>query len=219
MHIDAPELRVLIADDHPVYRDGLAVLLGSLPGIEVVGTASDGVDALSKTGKLLPDVVVMDIQMPDIDGIQATRRLRQSGSAAAVLMLTMNEEDEAVLDAMRAGARGYLVKGAAQDEIERAIHAVAAGGAVFGSAIAEKISGLLADVKPAAPETFEELTAREREVLDLVAAGLNNSEIAARLFLSDKTVRNAVSTILSKLAARDRPQMIIRAREAGLGRG
>jgi DNA-binding NarL/FixJ family response regulator len=219
MHTHTADLRVLIADDHPVYRDGLAVLLGSLSGIEVVGTASDGVDALSKSGKLLPDVIVMDMQMPDIDGIQATRRLRKSGSNAAVLMLTMNEDDEAVLDAMRAGARGYLVKGAAQDEIERAIHAVAAGGAVFGSAIAEKINGLLADLKPEARETFEELTSRELEVLDLVAAGLNNSEIAARLFLSDKTVRNAVSTILSKLAARDRPQMIIRAREAGLGRG
>lgn len=218
MNTRTNDVRVLIADDHPIYRDGLAVLLGSLPGIEVVGTASDGVDALSKSGKLLPDVIVMDIQMPDIDGIQATRRLRQSGSAAAVLMLTMNEEDEAVLDAMRAGARGYLVKGAAQDEIERAIHAVAAGGAVFGSTIAEKINTLLAEARPDAAETFEQLTARELEVLDLVAAGLNNTEIAARLFLSDKTVRNAVSTILSKLSARDRPQVIIRAREAGLGR-
>ncbi len=218
MNTRTNDVRVLIADDHPIYRDGLAVLLGSLPGIEVVGTASDGVDALSKSGKLLPDVIVMDIQMPDIDGIQATRRLRQSGSAAAVLMLTMNEDDEAVLDAMRAGARGYLVKGAAQDEIERAIHAVAAGGAVFGSTIAEKINTLLAEARPDAAETFEQLTARELEVLDLVAAGLNNTEIAARLFLSDKTVRNAVSTILSKLSARDRPQVIIRAREAGLGR-
>lgn len=218
MNTRTNDVRVLIADDHPIYRDGLAVLLGSLPGIEVVDTASDGVDALSKSGKLLPDVIVMDIQMPDIDGIQATRRLRQSGSAAAVLMLTMNEDDEAVLDAMRAGARGYLVKGAAQDEIERAIHAVAAGGAVFGSTIAEKINTLLAEARPDAAETFEQLTARELEVLDLVAAGLNNTEIAARLFLSDKTVRNAVSTILSKLSARDRPQVIIRAREAGLGR-
>lgn len=218
MNTPTNDVRVLIADDHPIYRDGLAVLLGSLPGIEVVGTASDGVDALSKSGKLLPDVIVMDIQMPDIDGIQATRRLCQSGSAAAVLMLTMNEDDEAVLDAMRAGARGYLVKGAAQDEIERAIHAVAAGGAVFGSTIAEKINTLLAEARPDAAETFEQLTARELEVLDLVAAGLNNTEIAARLFLSDKTVRNAVSTILSKLSARDRPQVIIRAREAGLGR-
>lgn len=218
MHTPTADLRVLIADDHPVYRDGLAVLLGSLPGIDVVGTASDGVEALTKSGKLLPDVIVMDIQMPDIDGIQATRRLRQSGSNAAVLILTMNEDDEAVLDAMRAGARGYLVKGAAQDEIERAIHAVASGGAVFGSVIAEKINDLLADMRPDARETFDELTARELEVLDLVAAGLNNAEIASRLFLSDKTVRNAVSTILSKLAARDRPQVIIRAREAGLGR-
>lgn len=211
-------IRLLIADDHPVFRDGLATLLDPLPGLEVVARAADGAQAVALSAEHRPDVVVMDVQMPELNGIEATRQVVAEDPRIGVLVLTMGEDDGTVLSALRAGARGYLRKGAEQDEIVRAIRTVHSGGVVFGASLAARISEVLS---PAASEgrPFPELTERETEVLDLVAAGMNNTEIAGRLYLSPKTVRNNVSSILAKLQATDRAQVIIRARDAGLGRG
>lgn len=211
-------IRVLIVDDEPVFREGLAALLSAVAGMDVAGTAGDGGAAIAAAGRLQPDVVIMDLRMPGIDGVQATRRLTRSGSTPAVLMLAATRDDEAVIEAVTAGARGYLLKGASLGEIVRGIRSVASGGAVFGSAVADTITRLLARSAEPQIEAFDGLTPREIEVLDLVAAGLNNAEIAVRLFLSPKTVRNTVSSIFGKLDVRDRPQAIIRARNAGLGR-
>jgi DNA-binding NarL/FixJ family response regulator len=211
-------LRIVVADDHPVYRDGLALLLGSVPGVEVVGTAADGAAAVEVVREHLPDVVVMDVQMPVLDGIEATRRIAADAPSVGVVVLTMSEDDGTVFAAVRAGARGYLLKGADQEEVVRAITTVASGGAVFGAALARRIAEFFT-AGPAGPETaFPQLTAREREVLDLVAAGRSNPQIAAALYLSPKTVRNVVSNVLTKLQVTDRAQAIVRAREAGLGR-
>lgn len=213
--------RVLIADDHPVYRDGLRLMLSSTGEIEVVGTARDGAEAVELAGELTPDVVVMDLQMPVLDGIEATRRLVAGRRSPAVLALTMHDDDESVFAAMLAGARGYLVKGADQDEILRAITAVAHGEVIFGPALAARVTryfSLLAGARPPAEEPFPQLTARERDVLDLIAAGLANPQIAERLFLSPKTVRNNVSAIFTKLQVADRAQAIVQARQAGFGR-
>ncbi len=211
-------LRIVVADDHPVYRDGLALLLGSVAGLEVVGTAADGAAAVAVVREQLPDVVVMDVQMPVLDGIEATRRIAAEVPSAGVVVLTMSEDDGTVFAAVRAGARGYLLKGADQEEVVRAITTVASGGAVFGAALARRIAEFFA-TGPAGPETaFPQLTAREREVLELVAAGRSNAQIAAALHLSPKTVRNVVSNVLTKLQVTDRAQAIVRAREAGLGR-
>ncbi|MGY1782966.1 response regulator [Geodermatophilus sp. SYSU D01036] len=211
-------LRIVVADDHPVYRDGLALLLGSVPGLEVVGTAADGAAAVEVVREQLPDVVVMDVQMPVLDGIEATRRIAGEAPSVGVVVLTMSEDDGTVFAAVRAGARGYLLKGADQEEVVRAITTVASGGAVFGAALARRIAEFFT-AGPAGPETaFPQLTAREREVLELVAAGRSNAQIAAALYLSPKTVRNVVSNVLTKLQVTDRAQAIVRAREAGLGR-
>ena len=211
-------IRVLLADDHPVYRDGLAALLSSVDGLEVVGTAANGEDAVALAGELQPDVVVMDVQMPGLDGIEATRRLTAASPHIGVVMLTMAEEDATLFSAMQAGARGYLLKGANQAEITRAVVAVARGEAIFGPAIARRIAEFFA-AGPSGPETaFPQLTARELEVLDLVARGLENRRIARELHLSDKTVRNHVSNIFAKLHVADRAEAIVRARDAGLGR-
>ncbi|MGY1726938.1 response regulator [Geodermatophilus sp. SYSU D01062] len=211
-------LRIVVADDHPVYRDGLALLLGSVPGLEVVGTAADGAAAVEVVREQLPDVVVMDVQMPVLDGIEATRRITGEAPSVGVVVLTMSEDDGTVFAAVRAGARGYLLKGADQEEVVRAITTVASGGAVFGAALARRIAEFFS-AGPAGPETaFPQLTAREREVLELVAAGRSNAQIAAVLYLSPKTVRNVVSNVLTKLQVTDRAQAIVRAREAGLGR-
>ncbi|MCD0449717.1 response regulator transcription factor [Actinocorallia sp. API 0066] len=213
--------RVLIADDHPVYRDGLRLMLTSTGEVEVVGTAADGGEAVALAAELAPDVVVMDLQMPVLDGIEATRRLTSGEPAAAVLALTMHDDDESVFAAMLAGARGYLVKGADQEEILRAIKAVAHGEVIFGPALAARITryfALLVGAKPPTEEAFPQLTSRERDVLDLIAAGLSNPQIAERLFLSPKTVRNNVSAIFAKLQVADRAQAIVRARQAGFGR-
>jgi DNA-binding NarL/FixJ family response regulator len=211
-------VRVLLADDHPVYRDGLAALLGSLDGVEVVGTAADGVEAVAGARELQPDVVVMDVQMPRLDGIEATRAITADSPHIGVVVLTMAEEDQTLFAAMRAGACGYLLKGANQGEIVRAITAVAQGEAIFGPAIARRVAEFFSAVPVAAPGSpFPQLTTREHEILALVAAGRSNAQIATELYLSPKTVRNNVSNIFAKLHVADRAEAIIRARDAGLG--
>jgi DNA-binding NarL/FixJ family response regulator len=208
--------RILIADDHALLRSGLRALFESLDGIEVVGEADNGGDAVELAERLHPDIVLMDIQMPKMDGIEATRRLAGSSPATAVLVLTMHEDDESVFAAIRAGARGYLLKGAEQDDVTRAIAAVGRGEAIFGPAVATRILRFFAaGPKPAEP--FPELTKRETEILDLMASGLSNPEIAKMLFLSSKTVSNNVSLIFDKLQVADRSKAIVRARRAGLG--
>ncbi|MGN6301659.1 MAG: response regulator [Angustibacter sp.] len=214
----ADVVRVLVVDDHPLFRDGLAALLESVEAVEVGGTAADGVEALERVRELRPDVVVMDVQMPRLDGIEATRRMATEHPDVGVVVLTMSEDDGTVFAAVRAGGRGYLLKGAGQVEVVQAITTVAAGGAVFGAALARRIADFFA-AGPAGPaQAFPTLTAREREVLDLVAAGRSNAQIATTLYLSPKTVRNNVSAVLAKLHVADRSEAIVRAREAGLGR-
>lgn len=210
-------VRVLVADDHPIFRDGLATLLGTQPGVAVVATAGGGAEAVALAAEHHPDVVVMDVQMPGMNGIDATRRLTETQPDVRVLVFTMGEEDGTVLAAMRAGARGYLVKGASQDEVARAISTVHAGGLVFGASLALRIADLLSGTSTPDRSAFPQLTERELEILDLIAAGKNNPQIASTLYLAPKTVRNNVSNILAKLQATDRAEAIIRARDAGLG--
>ncbi len=211
-------IRVMLVDDHPIYRDGLAALLGSLQGLEVVGTASDGREAVALADDLQPDVIVMDVQMPNLDGVEATRQIMARQPHIGIVVLTMSESDETVFQAMRAGARGYLVKGAGQHDISRAIRSVAEGDAVFGPSIALRIAEFFASPAPAVSEVaFPQLTAREREILEHVAAGRSNADIARALYLSPKTVRNNVSNIFVKLQVSGRSEAVIAAREAGLG--
>ena len=217
---DGEVLRVVVADDHPVYREGLTMVLGSLAGVEVVGEAGDGHEAVRLAEELSPDVVLMDLSMPGLGGVEATREVVARCPATQVLVLSMHEGADSVLAALRAGARGYLVKGATKQEVARALHDVAAGGAVFGAPWPSRSSPGCASprARPGAVRSrFPHLTDRELEVLDLVAAGLSNAAIASRLYLSDKTVRNVVSNILAKVGARDRAAAIVMAREAGLG--
>jgi DNA-binding NarL/FixJ family response regulator len=211
----APRLRVVVADDHPVFRDGLRALLASAGDAEVVGEAADGAAAAALVAELQPDVVLMDLHMPGLNGIEATRRIVDASPQVGVLALTMVEDDDAVFAAIRAGARGYLVKGSTQAEIRNAIRAAASGEAVFGPAIASRLAAYFSGSgAPAA--AFPELTPREREVLELVASGEGNDAIARRLSLSGKTVRNHVSNIFNKLQVVDRAQAIVKAREAGV---
>jgi DNA-binding NarL/FixJ family response regulator len=213
-------VRVVVVDDHPVYRGGLEVLLGTVDGIRVVGSASSGAEAVATCAELLPDVAVMDLNMPEMDGVQATRLIASAHPSVAVLVLTMHDDDESVFTAVQAGARGYLLKGADQVEIERAIHTVAEGGVIFGPALAGRITSYFAGLRATTPtpaDAFPELTAREVEVLRLVALGRNNHAIADELVLSEKTVRNHVSNIFMKLQVADRAEAIVRARDAGLG--
>src|SRR3712207_77446 len=217
---ETSNIRVLIADDHPFFRDGLRVLLEATPDTEMVGEATDGNEAIALAGELRPDVILMDLRMPGMGGVEATRNILQVNPDAAILVVTMVEEDDSVFAAMRAGARGYLLKGADKEEMLLAIRAVARGEAIFGPGIARRlIQYFSSPPQPARTprSTFPELTDREREILDLVAAERNNEEIAGRLFLSLKTVRNYVSNIFTKLQVADRAQAIVRAREAGLG--
>ena len=211
------DIRVVIADDHPIVREGMTALLTSLPGFAVAAVAATGREAVREVVATRPDVAVLDLQMPDLDGIAATKEIARVAPGVAVLVLTMFSDDDSVFAAMRAGARGYLVKGAEQDEIARAIRAVAAGQAIFGPAVAQRVLGFFA-TPPTADAAFPELTARERQILDLLAAGLPNGAIAARLFVAPKTVANNVSAIFTKLQVADRAAAIIRARDAGLGR-
>jgi DNA-binding NarL/FixJ family response regulator len=211
-------LAVLIADDHPIFRNGLRALLDSVADIEVVGEATTGEEAIDQALTLQPDVVLMDLQMPGTGGVEATRQILHASPHIRVLVVTMFEDDYSVFTAMRAGARGYIVKGAAPDELLRAIRAVGNGEAIFSPAIAARLIEFFAAPRPPTPvQIFPELTGREREILDLVAQGATNAEIAARLVLSPKTVRNHVSNIFSKLQVADRAHAIIRARGAGLG--
>lgn len=215
----AAPIRVVLADDHQIMRDGLVALLDALPGMEVVGTASDGREAILTARETAPDVVVMDIQMPHLDGIEATRQVVATRPETAVVILTMNEDDDTIMGALRAGARGYLLKGSSAAEVQQAIRAAAAGGMVFGASLAARIADFLSG-RPTVPDVaFPQLTDRERQVLDLLAAGRSNADIARLTFLSDKSVRNAVSAIYGKLHAADRADAIIKARDAGLGRG
>jgi DNA-binding NarL/FixJ family response regulator len=212
------DLRVVVADDHPIFREGLATALASLDGVEVVEQVSNGVEAVDSVERVDPDVVLMDLHMPELGGIEATRRIAERFPRTAVLVLTMLEDDESVLAAMRAGARGYLVKGAERADIARALDAVARGEVIFGSAVAERALASIASATPPRGP-FPDLTEREHEILDLVARGLTNQAIASRLVLSEKTVRNHVSNVFIKLRAADRADAIVRAREAGLGAG
>ncbi len=209
-------IRVVLADDHPVVLGGLRALLESLETYEVVGEAIDGEQAVRAVAEHEPDVVLMDIRMPGIDGLEATARVRAANPGTAVLVLTMFDDDDTVFAAMRAGAQGYLLKGADQVEIDRAIRAVVAGEAIFSPGVAQRVLGYFAAPPPIA-EPFPDLTVREREVLDLVAAGHRNHAIAELLFLSPKTVANHISSIFVKLAVADRSAAIVRAREGGYG--
>lgn len=220
------ELRVLIADDHPLFLHGVRALIGVTPGMTVVGEATSGHEAVARATELHPDVILMDIKMPGCNGIEATRAICAAKPEARVLIVTMFEDDASVFAAMRAGARGYVLKSAAMDDILRAVHAVARGEAIFSPSIATRMLDFFGEGAQAAlrdptpgPVVFPELTAREREILDLVARGANNGAIAERLVLSPQTVRNYISTIFSKLHVADRAQAIIRARDAGLGGG
>ena len=211
---------VLVADDHPVFRYGMRAVLGEEPDIELAGEATDGEEAVARALELEPDVILMDINMPKTNGIEAARRILEVNPHTGILMLTMFEEDDSVFAAMRAGAHGYVLKGADGAETIRAIRAVAGGEAIFSPTIARRLMQYFA--MPRAPgaspsQPFPELTAREQDILTLIAGGYTNVAIADRLYLSPKTVRNYVSNIFTKLQVADRAQAIIRAREAGLG--
>jgi DNA-binding NarL/FixJ family response regulator len=211
--------RVLVVDDHPLFREGLSAALSAMPDVEVVGEAGDGVEAVEMALELRPDVVLMDLQLPLLGGVEATRRLTDAAPEVAVLVLTMVEGEASVAAALRAGARGYLLKGADRAEIARALDAAAHGAVYLPAALARRASALLASAAAGAEANrpFPHLTPREYEVLDLLARGLSNAAIAARLHLSPKTVRNAVSTVLTKVHARDRQHAIELGVEAGLG--
>ncbi|CAA9471547.1 MAG: hypothetical protein AVDCRST_MAG05-600 [uncultured Rubrobacteraceae bacterium] len=214
-------IRVLVADDHPVFRRGMRAILGAEEEIELVGEAMDGEEAVALALELRPDVILMDLNMPGVGGIEATRRVLEAGPETAVLMLTMFEDDKSIFAAMRAGAHGYVLKGADGAETLRAIRAVANGEAIFSPEITRRLTGYFAapegEPRTAATQAFPNLTEREHEILTLMAEGLTNTAIASRLYLSPKTVRNYVSSIFTKLQVSDRPQAIVRAREAGLG--
>jgi DNA-binding NarL/FixJ family response regulator len=211
-------IALVIAEDSTPFRSGLRALLKTAPDMKVVGEAVDGAQAVALALDLQPDVILMDLQMPTLNGIEATRQVMQSCPHIAILMLTMFEDDESVFAAMRAGARGYLLKGALRNEILAAVRAAAAGEAIFGPALAKRMMHYFAQMKPSTAISrvpFPELTERECEVLQLIAQGRNNTEIAEQLVLSAKTVRNYISTIFDKLQVSDRAQAILRARGWG----
>jgi len=211
-------VRVVIADDHPMFRYGLRAVLASSTEVEVVGDAANGSDLVGLVEQTHPDVVLTDLAMPGLDGMTATRQILDQFPEIGVLVLTMHEDDEALFGALRAGARGYLLKGSDGAEIVRAVLAVACGDAVYSASVARRIVGFFTSAHETyAAQIFPELTIREREILDLVAAGLGNHEIARRLVLSEKTVRNNVASILTKLQVPDRAAAVAKARDTGLG--
>ena len=210
------KIRVLIADDHPVFRGGLRTLFSTVPEIEVTGEATTGDEAIEQALALQPDVVLMDIRMPNTNGIEATQRIHSSAPQIGIVMLSMLEDDDSIFAAMRYGARGYVLKGAQQDDIIRAIRAVAQGDALFSPSIAHRLPDYFASQAKGPDQLFPKLTPRELEVLNLIARRYTNGEIADILSLSGKTVRNHVSNVLSKLQVADRAQAILRAKESGL---
>jgi DNA-binding NarL/FixJ family response regulator len=214
-------IRILVVDDHQLFREGLIALLGAAPDTQVVGEAGTGEQALALLKELAADVVLMDIMMPDMNGIEATRRLRADHPHTQVVMLTMLEDDDSLFAAMCAGAHGYILKGADTADVLHTVRAVAAGQALFGPAIARRLTAFFqhAQGKGLTVSPFPDLTDREREVLDLIAQGLDNRQIATRLYISGKTVSNHISNVFAKLHVTDRAQAIVAAREAGLGRG
>lgn len=210
-------MRVLVADDHPLFREGLRSLLADAPDIELAGVASDGHEAVEVALRERPEVVVMDLRMPGLNGVEATRRIVAEMHGVAVLVLTMVEEDASIFAAMRAGARGYVLKGAGPETILRSIRVVAAGEAIFGPAVASRLTRFFTP-GPAPVTAFPDLTAREHEILALIATGAGNTAIARRLGLTEKTVRNNVSNIFAKLRVADRAAAVALARDAGLGK-
>lgn len=216
------KIRVLIADDHALFREGLRALLNATPDIEVVGDASDGETAISEVKNTQPDVVLMDINMPHLNGIEATRLILNSHPNLGIIIVTMLEDDASVFAAMKAGARGYLLKGAHHEDVLQAIRTVAGGQAVFGPAVAARMMKFFQSLdtapKPAAPtDAFAELTDRERDVLQLISGGASNKDIAEKLFISGKTVSNHITNIFSKLQVANRAQAVLRARDVNLG--
>lgn len=211
-------LRILLAEDHPLFRKGMLSLLASVPDFEVVGEAATGHEAVALAADLQPDVVLMDLQMPSVNGIEATRTILQESPGIRILVVTLFEDEDSVFMALRAGARGYVLKDADEEEMVHAIRAVGRGEAIFSPNVAERVLAYFAAPMPASrPQVFPTLTDREREILDLIAQGHPNPTIARQLHLSTKTVGNYVSNIFTKLQVADRAQAIIRAREAGLG--
>lgn len=213
----ADKLRILIADDHPLFRDGLRALLTSLPDFEVVGEAEDGAQAMAQALALQPDLIFMDLRMPGVDGVQAIREITRASPHIGLIVVTMLNHDSAVFSAFKAGARGYLLKDARQEEIVHAIRTVASGGAMLGAALAKKVQVYFHALAPKRDLlVFPELTDREREVLQLVAQGLSNTQITERLNVSPRTVRNHITNIFAKLQVATRSEAIVHAREAGL---
>ncbi len=214
-------ISVLVVDDHPVFRRGMRVILGAEPDTDLIGEATDGEEAVARALELRPDVILMDLNMPNVNGIEATRRILEASPETAILMLTMFEDDKSILAAMRAGAHGYVLKGADGAETLRAIYAAASGEAIFSPTITQRLTEYFAtlggDSKASSAQAFPNLTEREHEILSLMAEGYTNNAIASRLYLSPKTVRNYVSSIFTKLEVSDRSQAIVQAREAGLG--
>jgi DNA-binding NarL/FixJ family response regulator len=213
-----PPITVVLVDDHPVVRGGLRALIESLGGFEVVGEAENGEAAVREVQLHRPDVAVMDVMMPQVDGVEATRRITRVAPGTAVLVLSMAEDDDVVFSAMQAGARGYLLKGAAHEEIDRALRAVVAGEAIFGPGVASRVLGHFSRAATSGPTPFPGLTPRERDVLELVAQGRRNAAIAEALGMAPKTVANHLSSIFAKLQVADRSEAIVRARDEGLGR-
>ena len=207
---------VVVADDHQLFRDGLRSLVMAMPEAELVGEAADGVEAVTVVDSSRPDVVVMDLRMPRLDGIEATRRILANHADVRILVVSMLDDDASVFAAMRAGARGYVLKGAGHEEVTAAIRSVQRGEAIFGAGIAARMAHYFAHLTPAVEDSFPELTRTERDVLRLLAEGLQNAQIAERLFLAPKTVRNNVSSILTKLNVADRTEAALRARDAGV---
>jgi DNA-binding NarL/FixJ family response regulator len=210
------QIRVLIADDHPVYRDGLRGLVDRAPDLVLVGEAETGLEAVEQATEQRPAIVLMDLRMPEMSGIDATREILQADPSVGVLILTMSEDDDSLFAAMRAGARGYIPKDADADELLRAIRAAAVGEAIFGASIATRMMSYFAGGSRTAT-AFPELTERELEILELIADGRSNADIGQRLGIAPKTVRNHVANVLNKLEVADRSQAIVRAREAGMG--
>jgi DNA-binding NarL/FixJ family response regulator len=213
---DGMSIRVLIADDHAVVRDGLSLVLSQLDGFEVVGEAATGDEAVKQAVILRPDVILMDVQMPGLDGVEATRQIAGLVPSVAILMLSMYSDDTAAIGAIRAGARGYLLKGARHAEVAAALRAVVSGQAVFGQGVADGLLAQIGTVSPTPDYPFPQLSDREREVLDLLVAGHRTSEIAAALFVSPKTVSNQLTSVYAKLGVADRTEAIVLARDQGL---